>query len=350
MSTTTKILLTGATGYIGGEILANLLKSKYDSLKASAITCVVRGDKAEALKDLGVKIIQFNTLDETEILADAAAEHDGKYNAPIDRMDRLLIEINSRLAKRKKNTGRDVHYIHTSGTSNVADRPVTKQYLESGYPLSDKEDIFSYLKKRDEDVPYAQRTSDVVVTEVGLEYGVKTYIMMMPCIYGIGAHPLHEFCHVPILIRSGLKLGKVPVVGDGSAIWDHVHVEDMASCYELILHRILTQQDVPSGKDGIYFVENGEHTWQEIGQRVADAGVAIGALETNELRSLDLAEAKDILGRGWGLIAEIGWASNSRTRGHKARALGWTPQKGEDVWKSHFTADWEAILKSNSKI
>lgn len=191
----------------------------------------------------------------------------------------------------------------------MGDRPISKQYIESGYPLSDKDDIFSYLKKRDEDVPYAQRTSDVVVTEVGLEYGVKTYILMMPCIYGIGASPSHEFCHVPILIRSGLKLGKVPVVGDGSAIWDHVHIEDMAACYELILNGILTGQTIPSGKEGIFFVENGEHSWREIAQRVAQAGVAVGALKTTELQSLSLAESKEILGRGWGLIAEIGWAS-----------------------------------------
>ncbi len=197
----------------------------------------------------------------------------------------------------------------TTGTSNVADRPITKQYIESGYPLSDKDDIFSYLKKRDEDIPYAQRTTDIVLTETGLEYGVKTYILMMPCIYGIGAGPQGDLCHVPKLIHTSLKLGRVPVVGEGSGIWDHVHIQDVGRFYEFILSRILTGQDVPSGKRGILFLENGEHTWREISQRVAEAGVALQALKTSELQSLDLHEAKDLLGHGWGLIAELGWAS-----------------------------------------
>ena len=48
-------------------------------MKASTITCVVRGkDKAKALEDLGVKTLLFNGLDETDVLAEAASEHDSK--------------------------------------------------------------------------------------------------------------------------------------------------------------------------------------------------------------------------------------------------------------------------------
>jgi nucleoside-diphosphate-sugar epimerase len=191
----------------------------------------------------------------------------------------------------------------------VADRPITKEFIESEYPLSDKTDIFSYLKKRDVIVLYAQRTSDVVVTETGLEFGVKTYILMMPSIYGIGTSPLHEFCHVLILIRAALKLGKVPVVGDGSGVWDHVYIHDVAECYEFILNQILVGRNFPSGKDGIFFVETGEHSWRELSQRIAEAGVASGALKTTELLSISLNEAAETLGKGWRLIAEIGWAS-----------------------------------------
>ena len=213
------------------------------------------------------------------------------------------------LAQRKRKTGKDVHYIHTTGTSNVGDRPITKKYIENAYPLSDKTDIFTYIKQRDEQVPYAQRTTDIVSIELGLEYGVKTYHIMSPSIYGIDSSPLHEFCHVPVMIRAALRLGQVPIVGDGSGIWDHVHVKDVASLYELIVDRILKRQPVPYGKDGIFFVENGQHTWRQIAQRVADAGVALGAISSSELKSLSLGEAKDFYGQGWALLTEIGWAS-----------------------------------------
>lgn len=44
---------------------------------------MVRGeDKAKALANLGVNTLLFNGLDETEVLAEAANEHDGKLIIP----------------------------------------------------------------------------------------------------------------------------------------------------------------------------------------------------------------------------------------------------------------------------
>ncbi len=171
--------------------------------------------------------------------------------------------------------------------------------------------MFSYLKSRDSAVPYAQRTSDVVVTEVGIEYGVKTYILMSPSLYGIGTNPLHEFCHTPILIRKSLLLGNTPVVGDGDGSWDNLHVLDMARAYKFVLSKILSGvgADIPHSKDGIYFLQDGHHTWLELAQKVAKSGVEAGALRSTELKHLNLEEAKSILARGSNLLAEIGWGS-----------------------------------------
>jgi nucleoside-diphosphate-sugar epimerase len=199
----------------------------------------------------------------------------------------------------------------TSGTSNIADRPISKTFSEPNYPLSDENDIFSYLKSRDSAVPYAQRTSDIVVTEVGNEYGVKTYILMSPSLYGIGTDPLHEFCHTPTLIRKSLLIGNTPVVGDGAGNWDNLHILDMARAYKLVLSKILSGAgaDIPNGKDGIYFLQDGHHTWLELSQMVANAGFKAGALKSIELKHLNLKEAASLLAGGKYLLAEIGWAS-----------------------------------------
>jgi nucleoside-diphosphate-sugar epimerase len=191
----------------------------------------------------------------------------------------------------------------------VADQPLTKRYTENGYPFSDKDDIFSYEKMRDEITPYAQRTSDIVVTEVGQEYNVNTYILMSPSIFGTSTNPLHEFAQTSGLIRASLKLGQTPVVGDGSATWDHVHIIDVARLYKLIVTKILHGVTIPKGKKGIYFIQSGHHSWLELSQRVAEAGFALGALKLTELRSLSLEESTEYLGRGSRLLAEIGWAS-----------------------------------------
>jgi len=233
--------------------------------------------------------------------------------------------------------------------------------------LSDKDDIYSYEKMRDMTVPYAQRTSDIVVIETGLEVNVKTYILMSCSTYGIGTNPLHQLGHVPVLVRLSLETGQVAIVGDGKATWSHVHIADVGRLYEFILAKILDGADIPNGMKGIYFVEAGHHSWLELSQRIAEAGVALGALKTTALQTLSLEEATKKLGFGSALIAEIGWASkyvciinnvedavlgcslirgfdSCRTKGDLARELGWKPQKTRADFEAHFADDWKAIL------
>ena len=147
------------------------------------------------------------------------------------------------------------------------------------------------------------------MTEIGLEVGVKTYILMSPFIYGTSSDPLHEFCQTPKLIRLSLELGQTPLVGDGSATWDDVHIIDVARLYKLVLAKILDGVEIPNGKKGIYFVQSGSHSWMELSQRVAEAGFALGALKTTALRSISLDESAEKLAGGSALIGEIACAS-----------------------------------------
>jgi hypothetical protein len=81
----------------------------------------------------------------------------------------------------------------------MADKPHTKEYYESRI-LTDKDDLYTYLKRREAMDPYAQRTTDLVAIETGLEVGVKTYLIMSPTIYDTGSglfnrssHPIAKF-------------------------------------------------------------------------------------------------------------------------------------------------------------
>jgi len=56
-----------------------LLSSEYVSLNKANISCLVRGEKsAKVLARKGVKPILFNSLDETNVLAQVASQHDSK--------------------------------------------------------------------------------------------------------------------------------------------------------------------------------------------------------------------------------------------------------------------------------
>lgn len=67
-----KILLTGATGYVGGTILHNLLACDDPNVQQAAVTVLVRGEeRAQKLAEQygsRIRCIQFKDWDETDFL------------------------------------------------------------------------------------------------------------------------------------------------------------------------------------------------------------------------------------------------------------------------------------------
>ncbi|OAA67630.1 NAD dependent epimerase/dehydratase family protein [Cordyceps fumosorosea ARSEF 2679] len=124
MSTTT-LLITGATGYIGGSILSNLFESSNPHVKALRISTLVRKqEQADLLKAKGFNGIVFSGLDDT-----AAAS-----------------AIIRGLADRQKATGNKSVLTHTSGTSSIGDRPITRRYTETRV----FDDVQAYLRARED--------------------------------------------------------------------------------------------------------------------------------------------------------------------------------------------------------
>ncbi|KAK4695871.1 hypothetical protein P7C71_g1958, partial [Lecanoromycetidae sp. Uapishka_2] len=237
------VLVTGASGYIGGTILTRLMQSRDQQLVDCEVTALVRGEDK------------------------------------------------------------------TSGTSNLGDQPITGQYHED-HIFSDKEDIYGYEKMRNEKQPYAQRQTDLTVIQEGLETGVKTHIIMSPLIFGLGTGYFHKLSiQVPGIIRAAIKSEQVEVIGDGKGIWDHVHVEDLAMLYEVLVVRILAGQEVTSGERGIYFSANGTHSWRELAEGLADSMHTLGVSKTEQIKSISLEEAAQKWAGGSELLAELGFAS-----------------------------------------
>ena len=168
---------------------------------------------------------------------------------------------------------------------------------------------------------------------------------MSPTIYGIGSG-LFNTTSVQIdgIIRAARKLGYTPVVGSGAAEWDHVHIDDLADLYELLLGKILDGKDVQSNKSGIYFNETGHHAWREISDRVARAGKELGYLTTDEVRevTLELWEATAGIPA---FVGELGFASRARTQAVRARELGWAPKKTREDFEESFTTEWKVVAQ-----
>lgn len=51
--------------------------------------------------------------------------------------------------------------------------------------------------------------------------------------------------------------------------------------------------ELPSGKQGFYFAENGDQSWKYIAERIAKTGKRLGAFESEEIGQATLKEAAD---------------------------------------------------------
>ncbi|RGP76944.1 nad dependent epimerase dehydratase family [Fusarium longipes] len=344
---TPRLLLTGATGYIGGTVLNTILTSSHPSLKNIHITALVRRqDQADILSSLGVTPVLFKSLDDTELLTEEASNHDivvhaaNGYHIPSARA--LL----TGLAKRKEKTGKSVHYIHNSGTSNFGNRPVSKKYLEEPRVFSDKDDIYAYEKFREEKEQYKQRTGDVAVFEMGAEMGIETYIICSPLIYGRGTGLFNKSSiQIPIMIRSALERGEAIYAGDGLGVWDHTHVEDIADLYTLIVAKALGGEKIPSGKEGFYFANHGTQSWLDIAKGIAKVGHQRGKLAA-EPKSVSLHEASQAFFDGDEDMTEPAICSHSQTRADRSRELGWKPLKDDSRWEDTIAEEFEVALEA----
>ncbi|KAK6856204.1 hypothetical protein PG995_008355 [Apiospora arundinis] len=353
-----RILLTGATGFIGGTILTNLLSQS--SLAHLTFTCLVRGadrvTKLTAHYGDRVKPVLHEGLDDLEAIESIAAQHDIVINAGLGYHPASAQALVRGLGQRKAaNPERDVWMIHTSGTSNLADRPITGGGSDDSSQGELREfddatvDIYGYEKRLEEAAPYAQRTTELGVVDAGMALGVKTLVIMSGLIYGRGTGLFNRISiQIPVFARAALAAGRAVVVGRGAGEWDHVHVEDLAELYRVVLAEVLQDGGarLPTGKEGIIFSGNGRHTWHEVAQGIADACYAVGRVQDKTVKSVELDEAARFFDMGIDdpNIIELGLCSNSRTVSTVARGLGWKPVRAQEAWMQGFQDDVDAVV------
>ncbi|KAJ3028314.1 hypothetical protein HDV00_010473 [Rhizophlyctis rosea] len=339
-----KILVTGVTGYIGGSVLTHLLNSTDTLIQKANIYGLVRGeDKAEVLKNKGIQSIVFNGFEDAEALRKIASEFDVIIDAGAADKAGAAKAMVLGLGDRRKATGRQTHFIHESGTSNLGDRPITGLFTDA-QTHSDLSDIFAYEEQRSAVIPYDQREADLTVYKTGVEQEVKTYIIMAPTIFGIGSGLLKTISiQIPIIIRSAIEAKQAQVIGNGTGVWTHVHIADLCELYELILQKALKGEPAPNGKDGMYFAETGSHSWLSISERVGKVGHELGVLDTDQVKNVTLVDVAAWCG-GSTYITEVAFASNARCTSDRSRSIGWNPKKTEKDWEEAVREDFAAIL------
>ncbi|KAK5047750.1 hypothetical protein LTR84_006415 [Exophiala bonariae] len=340
MSSKTKVLLTGASGYIGGAVLHEILSLGIKDIHVSAL--VRSATQVKGISTLGVAAIIFRGLDDVDAIKSAAAEHDIVINCASAMDLNACLAILEGLAIRRKATGRDVHLLHTSGTSNYADHPI------SGTPdlsiKTDESDIYGWEKANADG--WILRKVNTTLIDTGLEYGIKTYIFNPPLIYGRSSGPFNQkSLQIPALINVSLASQQAVVLGRGEGIWNVTHIDDVAKMYGIILKNISEHKSSPSGKEGYYFLDAGEATWKEISEQIARTGKKHGHFKSEVVKQVNAEELATYFIKSFPFLnasmVEVIWGSNSRTRGERSRAWGWSPSKSLEAFRASFDDEWE---------
>ncbi|KAI5467270.1 hypothetical protein BGZ63DRAFT_370761 [Mariannaea sp. PMI_226] len=320
-----KIFFTGATGYVGGSMFAQV----HDAHPDYHFTLFVRNEersKLIAAKYPNVKFA-YGSLYDSAVIEKAAAEADiviHTADSADDVPSAKAIAAGLAAGHTPENPG---YWIHLSGTGVLTWYDIQhKRCGEAPIPEETYNDLSGV--DRLHNIPDAafHRDVDKIVQAANSE-SVKTLIISPPTIYGIGRGPVNtRSVQIPNLARAALQLGYAPIVGAGKTEWDNVHVDDLA---DLFLRFVDATQD-PSKRDnpeifglnGYFFARQDYHKWSDLSEWIAEEAARQGYLPAPATKSVPQEEVV-----ATGLLAAATWGSNSKGESERAKKyLGWEPK------------------------
>ncbi|KAI0674908.1 NAD-P-binding protein [Trametes maxima] len=317
---THNVFLLGATGYIGGGVLARLLSNAKPLFN---ITVLLRDAvKADKLKPFGVKTVLGN-LDDVEKVESLASQADFVFEcADADHIASTRAVL-AGLKKRYDETGKASTLIHTSGTGVLTDDAAGQYGTDIIYNDNDAEQLAR--------LPATQphRMVDLTVIAADQQGYVKTFIVLPSTIYGLARGPLvdagimnPQSQQIPALILASIDRGRAGMVGEGKNIWPDVHIDDIVHLYEVLWNAALTgQQPIGHGEEGYYFGENGEHKLYDVARTIGVVLKDVGLSDNEEPTTFTKMELDKYFDGSESL------GSNSRCRADRSRAAGWKPKK-----------------------
>ena len=331
-SSKTNILLTGATGYIGGSVLTGLLQ--HPSVAQFNITILIRGDetRVKKLASLGITPL-IGSNDSHEIIEKAASEshvviHTANSADDLSSTKAIISGLNMRI----KATGKPAIYIHTSGTAVIAEDVRGKKGSNTVYNDLHPDQINGLADEQ------PHRNIDLfIVNAADANPLLKSAIIIPPTIYGIGTGLFKHTSHqIPTLIRAALKRGQAETIGPGEATWDNVHIADLVDAYMILLDQLLAAYGpdakldtksspyLATGRQGYYFAENGRNSWRQLAEKIGEVLRKKGIIKSSEVRSFPENEVENAL---IGSFSWIALSSQSNCKAERLTKLGWKPHR-----------------------
>lgn len=187
------------------------------------------------------------------------------------------------------------------------------------------------------------RNVDQIVLQAGSDVGsgVRTVIVCPPTIYvshavapitpltrpqGKGRGPVSgRGRQVYELAKLILSKGYIPIIGEGKARWNNVHVHDLSDLYLSLCNKAASQDSSEDlwGPKGYLLAENGEHVWSDLARLIAKQAAEQKMISSPQEGSLTKDKALEQAG-----FEAVSWGLNSRGKAGRARKfLGWSPSR-----------------------
>lgn len=322
------ILITGGSGYLGGSLLARWKEAKlpaYNKLFALVRTAA----QADAVREYGAEPLIFDAYKEDEVRA-AVLENSISvvYHliAPWPHVSQSYFI--KAMAEVKKNTGRDVHFLHTSGAkifSSHAGAPTDKPLLDSDPEL--------YETQKSQKAPFQLMQEAIgannFVIEEAEKYDVRSYVFVPCIVYGEGEGFGNKISIQTVaIVRAAEAVGCVFRVDAGQPTWPVCHVRDNTNLYLELMRKILTGGNPGHGKNGYYLAASGSVAWEDLYSAMAKALAKRQVISDVAITSANEGDL-EVMGKGLGCPGAMvpvmlgGKCTFTADRGEKE--LGWKP-------------------------
>lgn len=317
-------------GFIGREILDRLPTEDYE------VTVLAhRESLATDLQKAGFKT-RAGALDDPEIITDQTFHSDIVIHCAtadhLPSVEAVLAGLEKRASEGKTTT-----YIHTSGTGVLGDNSKGDFKSEKIYHDDKPEDINALP----DSAPHRVIDLAIIKARKALGNKAKIAIMLPPTIYGFNPKFGRHSIQMPTLIRFALKHGHAGHIGKGEAVWNQVHIFDLARAYIVLLRWLEKSSPDDVLQNPYFFCENGiEFTWGEAAAEIGKQLYAAGKLESAESKTIPEQEWDDLFGEFSHMVV----GSNSRNRANRLRELGWSPRE-KDMFQSLVEDEIPVILK-----
>ncbi|PLB43217.1 putative nucleoside-diphosphate-sugar epimerase [Aspergillus steynii IBT 23096] len=317
-----KVFVTGATGYIGGDVFFDFNQAHPD-WEYSVLTRSKEKGAQVSSKYPNARIV-IGDLDSSDVIAEETKNADIVLHCA----DCDHVASAEAIAKgaAQHTPERPLWLIHTSGTGilTVEDFRTNTWGLYRTKEHDDWDGVDELLNLPDDSL---HRNVDKIIIDAGKKNpdSVKVAIVCPPTIYGPGRGPGNQkSVQAYWLTAAVLKRKKGLLVGKGENIWHQVHVQDLSDVYLLLGDAAAAGGGKATWNDkGYYLAENGPFVWGDIQREVARVAHEKKLIPSSEVEPLPDAEVTAL--NQFGLYA---WGSSSR--GHSLRArklLGWSPSR-----------------------